>query len=142
MASNRRSRLREWLALHQPAAIGEAEFAALHRDLPDIPEAALRKLVRAAGLPLTPLVEGVRQDDFDALERTLGALQDEYESALASGNTERARQCRSLVITSKDHARLAARRRPEKQEMAAWMLVWLENPPVFRAWAKVRGRPA
>ena len=44
---------------------------------------------------------------------------------------------RRLVITAKEHARLAARipsKRPEKEEMILWLTTWLENPPVFREW--------
>lgn len=31
-------------------------------------------------------------------------------------------------------------KRAEKAEMAQWMLVWLENPEVFPAWAEARKR--
>jgi hypothetical protein len=31
-------------------------------------------LLRGSGVPLHPLVEGVRQESMEALERTLGAL--------------------------------------------------------------------
>jgi uncharacterized protein (DUF305 family) len=30
----------------------------------------------------------------------------------------------------------------EKEEMAQWMLVWLENPEVFPAWVEARQRVA
>jgi hypothetical protein len=53
------------------------------------------------------------------------------------------------VLTGKEHARLAARRpglpperRAEKQEMASWMLIWLENPPIFPMWLELRKRAA
>jgi hypothetical protein len=92
-------------------------------------------------------VEGVRQDDFDQLERTLVALTGEYEGA--AGDRERARRLRRIVITAKEHARFAARRAKEesrrkmKLEMADWMLVWLENPAIFPQWVRLRrGRPA
>ena len=45
------------------------------------------------------------------------------------------------MIEAKDHARWAARnpeKRAEKQEMALWMLTWLENPPLFPQWVKLR----
>jgi hypothetical protein len=48
---------------------------------------------------------------------------------------------RRAVITSKEHARLAARnpaKRAEKEEMILWMLTWLENPPLFAAWVRLR----
>ncbi len=56
--------------------------------------------------------------------RTLTALAREY--------TEHPRESRRLVIAAKDHARFLGR-----TEMAAWMLVWLENPPVFEVWSRV-----
>lgn len=68
-----------------------------------------------------------------------------YQSANAAGDRERVTQCRKAVIQAKDHARLAARspkasseRKVMKEEMAEWMLVWLENPAVFPAWVKIR----
>jgi hypothetical protein len=48
---------------------------------------------------------------------------------------------RRLVITAKEHARLAARnpgKRPDKEEMILWLTTWLENPPVFREWVSLR----
>ena len=49
------------------------------------------------------------------------------------------------MIEAKQHARWAARRagpgeakRQIKEEMIQWMLVWLENPAVFPAWAPLR----
>ena len=70
--------------------------------------------------------------------RTLIALQHEYETAIASGNVYRARHCKGTVMTAKHHAKLAARNRPEKTEMIEWMRVWLENPPVFDAWCRLK----
>lgn len=101
-----------------------------------IPEAALRRLLREVDVPMSPVVEGVRQDTFENLARTLSALQREYES----GDRGRRAQCRNLVITAKDHARLASRKTAaaHKAEMVEWMLVWLENPPLFETWLKVR----
>lgn len=124
----------------------------LRERLAPISGAYLQKLVRASGLPLDPVVEGVRQNSFEKLERTLIGIGEEYAKALESGDTARAASCRQAVITGKEHAHLAARRRgasPEtralKQEMAAWMLLWLENPAIFRTWIslrKKRGQPA
>ena len=125
--------------------VGEAEFRALCGRFATVQPEALRKAVRDCGLPLAPVVEGVRQESFAALERTLGALSAEYE---AEADRERRRAMRRLVITAKDHARFAARRlkdeakRREKEEMLRWMLVWLENPGIFRQWARLRGSGA
>ncbi len=99
----------------------------------------LRRLLRECGTELHPLVEGVRQDSLDALERTLLALVAVYREAESAGDRERMRLCRRAVIESKDHARLAHRRGAEgKEEMILWMLVWLENPPVFALWVRLR----
>jgi hypothetical protein len=107
--------------------------------------ASSARLRRAAliesGLPLDALVEGVRQDGFPALERTLRALAWEYER----GDARRRKAVRGLVITAKTHARLAARnprlpdgKRAEKREMELWIMTWLENPPLFPAWVQLR----
>ncbi len=127
--------------------MGEAEFAELARQLAPVSESYLRALVRSSGLPLDPVVEGVRQESFEQLGRTLEALAREYALASAAGDRERARRCREAVLIGRQHARLAARRRglsaaerARKEEMAAWMLLWLENPAVFPAWLAVRRR--
>lgn len=126
-----------WLAGRRPERIGEQEFAALGEALAPISEAYLRKLLRAGGVPLAPLVEGVRQGTFDELESTLLNLLDEYQRATPA----RRAAVRRLVITAKDHARLAARipaKRAEKEEMILWLTTWLENPPVFPEWVRLR----
>ena len=74
-------------------------------------------------------------------------MQRVYAKALSAGNRERARYCRRQVIGAKDRAKYLTRNprtEPEKQalkeEMAQWMLVWLENPEVFPAWVDARKR--
>ena len=70
-----------------------------------------------------------------------------YLAAGAAGDRERARYARRQVIAAKDRARFASRnprgspeKRAAKEEMAQWMLVWLENPEVFSAWVEARKR--
>jgi hypothetical protein len=70
-----------------------------------------------------------------------------YIEANGAGDGDRARYCRRQVIAAKDRARFlaanprtAAEKRAEKNEMAQWMLVWLENPQVFPAWVDARKR--
>ena len=61
----------------------------------------------------------------------------EYES----GDPPRRMAVRRLVITAKEHARLAVRnptKRPDKEEMILWLNTWLENPLVFREWVSIR----
>jgi len=109
----------------------------LHVDLAPVSGSYLRRLLRESGVPLSPLVEGVRQETFDALESSLLNLLNEYES----GDVARRGSVRRVVIEAKDHARWAARRperRAEKEEMALWMLTWLENPPLFPQWVRLR----
>ena len=126
-----------WIEERHPARIGEVEFSALAQALAPISESYLRKLVRECGVPIEPMVAGVRQGDPDKLEESLRLLLDEYER----GNAARKNDVRRLVITAKDHARLARRnaaRRDEKDEMILWLTTWLENPPLFPAWVSVR----
>ena len=133
----KRADLLRWLERQRPARIGEREWAMLRVELDPISGSYLRRLLRESGVPLSPLVEGVRQESFDALESSLLNLLAEYES----GDMAMRTTIRRLVIESKDHARWAARKsekRGEKQEMALWMLTWLENPPLFPQWVKLR----
>jgi len=133
----KRTELARWLEEQRPARIGETEFEALGRALAPVSESYLRKLVRESGVPLDAMVEGVRQGSFDELEASLLRFQDEYER----GDPARRAAVRRVVITSKEHARLAARnpeKRTEKEEMILWMLTWLENPPLFADWVRLR----
>jgi len=136
-ARTKRAELQRWLERQRPARIGEMEWAMLHVDLAPISGSHLRRLLRESGVPLAPLVEGVRQESFDALESSLLSFLEEYEGADVAGRTS----VRRVVIEAKEHARWAARnpeKRTEKQEMALWMLTWLENPPLFPQWVKLR----
>jgi hypothetical protein len=140
---NRKAELAAWLDESRPAAITEAEFAELLSRLSPVSESYLRRLLRGADVPLAPLVEGVRQNSFDDLRRTLLALEREYAAADAG----RARACRRIVIQAKDHARWSLRggklppaSQTDKQEMILWMLTWLENPAAFPLWLEMRIR--
>lgn len=129
--------LAHWLDANRPARIGEAEFAQLRAALAPISESYLRKRLRGCGTPLDVMVEGVRQGTFDELDQSLRNLLDEYER----GGPPRRTAVRRLVITAKDHARLASRtasKRAEKAEMILWLTTWLENPPVFPDWVRIR----
>jgi hypothetical protein len=130
----KRTKLAEWLERTRPGRIGESEFAGIAAALAPISESYLRKLLRDSGVPLEPVVGGVRQSNLNELESSLVALLDEYES----GDAARRQAIRKLVITAKDHARFAARRNREKLEMILWMTTWLENPPLFRTWVRLR----
>ncbi len=145
MLSRKQTRLAEIHCYFQQsglAELGELQFKELHARLSPISASALQKLLRESRLALSPMVEGVRQENFDQLGRTLVRLSTEYSACLADAG--RLRHLRRLVIASKDHARFAARsaadesRRREKDEMAQWLLIWLENPPLFPQWLQLR----
>src|SRR5665213_2811149 len=97
--------LARWLEEHRPPRIGEAEFQQLRAALAPVSESYLRRLLRDCGVPLDATVEGVRQAAFDDLETSLLKLLEEYEP----GDPTHRMAVRRLVITAKDHARLAAR---------------------------------
>lgn len=146
--ASRRALLAAWLERVRPAVVTEALWDELCAALSPVSQAYLRKLLREAGARMSPMVEGVRQEDFEVLERSLLALQEVYSRALSEGQRERAKACRKLVIAAKDHARWLARRakteqqRAIKTEMADWILVWLENPPLFAQWLRLRKEAA
>ncbi len=118
-----------WIDRHQPPVIGQKEFEQLAQELSPISENYLRKLLRESGAHLTPMVEGVRQSNLGALELSLLALLGEYEA----GDAAHRQAVRKLVITAKEHARWAG-----KREHVLWLTTWLENPPLFPAWARLR----
>jgi hypothetical protein len=142
MPSNtKRSELKRWIAERSPRCIGPSEYTELRSALAPISESYLHRLLRDSGVAVDPMVDGVRQGSFDELQESLERLLEIYQA----GDAPRKKAVRTLVITAKDHARLAARspkiseeRRGEKEEMALWLLTWLENPAIFPDWAGLR----
>jgi hypothetical protein len=119
------SRKKEVLArLAGESSVSEALFASLRQEFA-LTEATLRRYVRESGLELAPLVDGVRQDSVEHLERSLGRLADLYG--------ERGKECREVVLEAKRHAMFQKR-----EEVLLYLNTWLENPAVFRAWADLR----
>jgi hypothetical protein len=129
MPSTKRAKLSEWIEREKPALIGPDEFTRLSGELKPVSVNYLRKLLRDSGVPLAPIVEGVRQSNLGALELSLLALLAEYES----GDAAHKRAVRKLVITARDHAKWT-----NKEENLLWLTTWLENPPLFPAWARLR----
>jgi hypothetical protein len=129
MPSTKRARLAEWIERRKPSLIGPEAFEQLAEELKPISESYLRKLLRDSGVRLAPMVDGVRQSNLEELEATLLALLAEYESGAAAHRLA----VRKLVITAKDHAKWT-----HKQENLLWLTTWLENPPLFPAWARLR----
>ena len=144
-SSSVKQQVRAFLASRQPPAITEAVWGELLMQLAPVSESYVRELLAATGLPFDQPYAGIRQHTFEELEQTLCEMLRTYSLATAAGNRERARYCRRQVIAAKDRARFLARntrippeKQAQKEEMARWMLVWLENPQVFPAWVEVR----
>jgi hypothetical protein len=150
MAAGNRSfkeQLREYLAARQPPAITEAVWRDLLHRLAPVSESYLRELLRATGLPFDQPYAGIRQHTFGELEESLLGMWRIYAEAMDAGARERARYCRRQAIAAKDRAKFLAasagaspEKKADKQEMAQWMLVWLENPEAFPAWVRARKR--
>lgn len=134
------ARVGDWLTAHPEVdRITDAVIAEMLAALEGVKPDSLRKALRTLAIDMDPLVEGVRQESYEQLFRTLCALEVEYEDAL--GDDARRRRIRSLVIEAKTHARFAAARAgrdSEKHEMVEWMLVWLRDPSLFSTWARLR----
>lgn len=138
---------REFLEQHRPDAVTEAVWLKLKTALAPVSESYLRELVRQSGLPVDQPYAGIRQHTLEELEQSLLEMLRVYQDANVAGDHVRARYCRRQVIAAKDRARFAARnpnvslgKKALKQEMANWMLVWLENPEVFPSWVVARKR--
>ncbi len=125
MPSTKRAELEQWIEREKPPLIGPDEFKQLAEALEPVSENYLRRMLRDSGVPLAPMVEGVRQSNLGALELSLLALLVEYEA----GDAAHRSAVRKLVITARDHARWT-----HKEENLLWLTTWLENPPLFPAW--------
>ncbi len=135
MRATRKALVAAYLERTGAAAVGEREWNEL---LELAPERPLRTALREIGIPVEQPYAGIRQTNFDELERTLLEMLKAYRN----GGGDMQRKCRGVVIQAKDHARLASRRsearRALKEEMVEWMLVWLGDPEMFPSWAKLR----
>jgi hypothetical protein len=138
---SKRQKLCAFVEARPPGPVTGEEWRRIRETVAPVSDGYLRELLREMGVPMEPLVAGVDQSSFDALEASLAALLDLYQRG--SGPA-----ARRLVIQAKDHARWASRRAKEegrrmvKREMVEWMRVWLENPAVFPAWARLRRQAA
>jgi hypothetical protein len=131
--SNRKSQILAWLRTQNASRVDPALATRAASAFPGASDRLLRSAFRDSGLPLDPLVEGVRQDTLDNLARTLLALAAQYEA----GDPALRHQVRALVITARQHAAFAALRKPKDEDLL-WMRTWLENPPLFAAWLEIR----
>jgi hypothetical protein len=140
-----KQQVREYLAARQPVAITEKVWGELMMLLAPVSESYVRDLLHATGLPFEQPYAGVQQHTFEELEESLREMLRIYVDARATGKRDRAGYCRRQVIGAKDRARflarnprLSAEKRAQKEEMAQWLLVWLESPEVFPAWVEAR----
>jgi cell pole-organizing protein PopZ len=134
-------RLQQWLDQRQPQLVSEELAEEIGQAIGPLTASRLKHLLRESGIPLAPLVEGVRQESPEALERTLRSLSELYET----GTLDERRRCREEVVQARQHAlwalaKLEGESRREREDMRATMLIWLENPALFRAWADARRR--
>jgi hypothetical protein len=93
----------------------------------------LRKQLLERGRKLHVLIEGVRQDTEQNLERTLTALAAVYE--------EQPQEARKKVLESRMHLDFALRKDPKnplRQLVLLHLRTWLENPPVYPLWAALQ----
>jgi hypothetical protein len=134
----KKRRVQEFIASRGWTFIGEAEWAELSRELPDIPETT----VRDAGVAIAAPWSGVAQHSLNELAESLIEF-----SAVYAARSDLRRYCRHQVIAAKDRARFAARssrvdpdKRHLKAEMVDWMLVWLDDPAMFSTWVELRLR--
>jgi hypothetical protein len=144
-SKSKKQRLEEYLQENHWDVISEDRWRELLTLLAPISETYLRDLLQAKSLPIAQPFGGVRQGSFEDLEASLLELENEYSTAVARHDRQRATACRRAVIQAKDRARLISRnakvdpeRRRQKAEMAEWMLVWLENPGIFESWVALR----
>jgi hypothetical protein len=137
-----KQRLRDYLVESKPSAITEQVWKDLLTKLAPVSESYLRELLRDTGLPFEQPYAGIRQHTLEELEESLGEMLLVYSAAVSAGDRARARYCRKQVIGAKDQARFMAtgEKKALKEEMVAWLLVWLENPVVFPAWVAARKR--
>lgn len=128
--------LREFLTARKWTRVGETEWAELRKAFPKMTPASLIK----AGIPVEQPVRGVEQHGFDELETSLLEL-----AAVYAARPDLRRFARQQVIAAKERARWASRNsraeeavRRRKAEMVEWMLVWLDDPAMFKSWVRLR----
>lgn len=136
-----RQAIHDWLEAHKPAVVDRATAEAMRRDVGEVSDQTFRHALIESGYALDPLVEGVNQTTLEDLARTLLTLAATYETAAKADRVA----IRAMAVESKRHARFAAAnrrldeaRRKEKEEMLLWISTWIENPPLFAGWLKLR----
>jgi hypothetical protein len=133
----KRDRFSAVLAENRWTAIHSAEWELLRQTFS---ESSLREWLADAGIPVDQPYRGVETKTMEALEQSLVAMTELYV-----GVPDARGVCRATVIASKDRTRFASKnqkvesdKRALKAEMVEWMLVWLDDPAMFPAWAAIR----
>jgi len=153
---SRKSLVLEFLRLHQPPEITREVLAALRRHVlqrlrsATLSDRYLLDLAEQSGVPVSRELGGLPLDlvnrlhlhDLAAAEAGLRDLQQEYSRA---GSRQHADDCRLAVLRARRRLESLLRRpalspakRAEKEEILAWVRIWLESPDLFPAWLDLR----
>jgi hypothetical protein len=141
-----------WLERERPRLVGRADAARLRRELRaalgargSVSDRYLVATCEAAGYEVAADLGGVPAAfrallEFDTLSGAEAAL---GELEARRGQAEDA--CRRAARRARDRAALIARNprvhprvRQEREEIAQWFTVWLQNPAVFSTWLELR----
>ena len=128
-------------------SIDSDEWHLLCAQFPNVSEKTLRHDLREIIFPVHPLIEGVRLDSLEDLERSLRALACLYQEAVSRNPRDTMNAARRLVLEARRKAenvlrnpRVDAEKRAAMEEKFLWLRTWLENPPVFDSWASIRSK--
>lgn len=136
---SKKSSVQQFVREHSWERIDRPAWETLRRQFAEISEATVQAALAEMAIVVDQPFAGVKTKTLEELEASLIAMTAAYPEARA--------ECRTAVIAAKDRARFASlnqKAAPEKRtlkaEMVRWMLVWLADPAMFRAWVQLRKR--
>ena len=96
--------------------------------------------------PYREALEGILSfKTFDDAEQTLQRLEALRQKYIAEGDDRGCEHCRKVALAGRRRAELISRdsrvqesKRRQKEEIAFWFQVWLENPDIFDDWLSLR----
>lgn len=96
--------------------------------------------------PYRELLTGILSfSDFAAAEETIRKLESLRENYRNAGDKRGMEYCRQIALLGRRRAEMISRntrvsieKRMQKQEIADWFRVWLENPEIFENWLALR----
>lgn len=96
--------------------------------------------------PYREALEGIlRFSTFAEAEQTIRQLQNLYEDYRRASDRKGMEYCRQIALLGRRRAELIGRnkkvahqKRMQKQEIANWFRIWLENPSLFDDWLAIR----